>query len=187
MSCSSYLYSYKSNRTEIISCSSAAQHMSENNAICAFDLVGICSTSRGQNYPSWQRLFHSSRLCSRLLSPTFQARQGASQTSLLSNMFDIYDLSSATLCLDREQINNRNDTNTIEHFWTNKSLAKSREPANIPWLFWGYKLALKSSSGPNVHWIVENLLNHIFKWLLALLFVRLDYYQFSYQKSEWLF
>ncbi len=26
-----------------------------------------------------------------------------------SNMFDIYDMSSATLRLDREQINNRND------------------------------------------------------------------------------
>ncbi len=39
MSFSSYLYSYKSNRTEIISRSSAAQHMSENNAISAFDLV----------------------------------------------------------------------------------------------------------------------------------------------------
>ncbi len=32
-------YSYKSNRTEIISRLSAAQHMSENNAISAFDLV----------------------------------------------------------------------------------------------------------------------------------------------------
>ncbi len=42
VSCSSYLYSCKSNRTEIISRLSAAQHtMSENNAISAFDLVAI--------------------------------------------------------------------------------------------------------------------------------------------------
>ncbi len=42
-------------RTEIISHLLAAQHMSENNAISAFDLVGICSTLRGQNCPSWLR------------------------------------------------------------------------------------------------------------------------------------
>ncbi len=71
MSCSSYLYSCKSNRTEIISRLSAAQHtMSENNVISAFDLVAICSTTRGQNCPSWLRLFHSSPHCSRLLYTT---------------------------------------------------------------------------------------------------------------------
>ncbi len=32
------------------------------------------------------------------------------QESKISNMFDIYNLSSGTLHLDREQLNNRNDT-----------------------------------------------------------------------------
>ncbi len=60
------VYIHKSKRTEMITCLSAAQHTSVINAISAFDLVGICSTARGQKCPSWLSLFHSCPHRSRL-------------------------------------------------------------------------------------------------------------------------